>query len=443
MSQRPTVYSVSQINRHVRSILEHEVGPVFIEGEISNLSKPSSGHYYFTLKDANAQIRCAYFKNRHQHSVSSLEVGQQIIAGGILSLYEQRGEYQLIVEQVKEAGLGNLFQQFETLKKKLLAQGLFAPEKKRQIPKVSNAIGIISSPTGAAIQDILTTLKRRFPLSEVMIYPSEVQGKNAHLQIIKALDKANLDRTCQVLILARGGGSIEDLWAFNQESLAYAIAESDVPIVSGIGHETDFTIADFVADLRAATPTAAAEAVTPNQEDIEQKIKNLKYQLDVAINHFINQCKVRLKHQRERILSPEKYIQNLWQRLDFLSMSLDNLLQRDVTKLKQQFHFIKSKLVYQSPAKLISHHHKEQQYLKTALQQSIERLLENKKQKLNKLISTLNAVGPDRTLARGYAIVTRNKKIIRKIDEVDVGDEITIQLATGKLISSIKEKEKD
>lgn len=439
MSLKTPVYSVSQINRHVRSILEKDVGPVFIEGEISNLSKPASGHYYFSLKDAGAQIRCAFFKNRHQASLKKLEVGQQIIAGGVLSLYEARGEYQLIVEQIKEAGLGDLFQQFEKLKQKLQTEGLFSPERKQPVPYISDTIGVITSPTGAAIQDILSTLSRRFPLSKVLIYPCEVQGKNAHLQIIKALEKANHDKTCQVLILARGGGSIEDLWAFNQESLAYAIVKSKLPVVSGVGHETDFTITDFVADYRAATPTAAAESVTPNQQDFISTLNKLKINLNMVMTRFISHQKLVLKHHQERLLSPEKYIQNLWQKLDFLILNLAQYLKRDIGLLHRQLHTLKTRLHSQSPIHHLHQSQRELHHTVTSLHQTMNQIIAQKNRKLDTLKSTLKAVGPDATLARGYSIVTHRQSIIRDSQHVNINDELTIQLAKGKLVTTVKE----
>ena len=439
MSLKTPVYSVSQINRHVRSILEKDVGPVFIEGEISNLSKPASGHYYFSLKDTDAQIRCAFFKNRHQASLKTLEIGQQIIAGGVLSLYEARGEYQLIVEQIKDAGLGNLFQQFEKLKLKLQTEGLFAPERKKPIPSISDTIGVITSPTGAAIQDILSTLNRRFPLSKVLIYPCEVQGKNAHLQIIKALEKANLDQQCQVLILARGGGSIEDLWAFNQESLAYAIMNSKLPVVSGVGHETDFTIADFVADYRAATPTGAAESVTPNRQDFIATFNKLKINLNMAITRFISHQKLVLRHHQERLLSPEKYIQNLWQKLDFLTLNLAQHLKRDIGLSHQKLHLLKTRLHAHSPVLQLHQSQKELNHTKTSLHQAMKQIIANNRRKLDALNTTLKAVGPDATLARGYSIVTHHQSIIRDSQHVNINDELTIQLAKGKLITTVKE----
>ncbi|WP_062728664.1 exodeoxyribonuclease VII large subunit, partial [Legionella pneumophila] len=323
MSSQLPILTVSQLNRQVKGFLENEIGLVHVEGEISNLSKPSSGHYYFTLKDSTAQIRCAFFKNRHSNSLlRNFNDGQQIVATGKLSLYEARGEYQLIVEEIVKAGMGILYQRFEELKIKLASEGLFNPERKKPLPRIPETIGIITSPTGAAIQDILSTLARRFPIARIIIYPSEVQGQTAPQQLVKALKLANAHKRCQVLILARGGGSIEDLWAFNDEYLARQIAISEIPVVSGIGHETDFTIADFVADYRAETPTAAATAVTPNCIELFNILDTAIYRLHDAIIRLVKGLQLKLNHLIDKIASPRQTISTYWQTLDYLERQL-------------------------------------------------------------------------------------------------------------------------
>ena len=310
METQITILTVSQLNRQVKSYLENELGVVHVEGELSNLSKPSSGHFYFSLKDSSAQIRCVYFKNRHIGALANkLCDGQHIVASGRLSLYEARGDYQLIVEQITEAGLGALYQRFEELKNKLAAEGLFDSTKKRPIPYMPRAIGVITSTTGAAIQDILSTLARRFPLADVFIYPSEVQGAGAVQQLIKALQRANKDKRCEVLLLARGGGSIEDLWAFNDEQLARHIRNSSIPIVSGIGHETDVTIADFVADYRAETPTAAATRVTPDCNELFKLLNHSIARLYEAMHRFLQKYQLKLQHLMDKISSHKKPLQ--------------------------------------------------------------------------------------------------------------------------------------
>jgi len=260
-----TVFTVSRLNREVRVLLERGLGVVWVEGEISNFSQPASGHWYFSLKDRNAQLKCAMFRLRNATTGFTPKAGQQVLARGRISLYEPRGEYQFIAEHLEEAGVGALQRQFELLKTKLAGEGLFAPQIKRALPRFPRRIGVITSPTGAAIRDILHILARRFPPAAVLIYPTAVQGIAAAPAIIGALQTAGLRRECDVLILARGGGSLEDLWAFNDERVARTIRACPIPVVAGIGHEIDFTIADFVADARAPTPSGAAELVVPDR----------------------------------------------------------------------------------------------------------------------------------------------------------------------------------
>ena len=267
--------TVSQLNRQAKTLLEQGLAQLWVEGEISNIARPASGHVYFTLKDKSAQIRAAFFRQRQRGPTISLKDGDQVLVYGRVSLYEARGDYQLIVEQIEPAGEGALKRQFEVLKKKLAAEGLFDEDRKQELPELPTRIGVITSPTGAAIRDIVSILGRRFPSIPLVIYPSAVQGDAAPQELITALATAIRRAECDVLILARGGGSLEDLWAFNDEQLARAIAESPIPIVSAVGHEVDFTIADFVADLRAPTPSGAAELVVPDREDWLRVVQSL------------------------------------------------------------------------------------------------------------------------------------------------------------------------
>ena len=269
-----TIFSISELNNLVRFSLEEQFSKIWIEGEVSNLVTPASGHSYFSLKDSQAQLRCAFFSSYSRSLSFKLENGMHVIAYGKISLYEARGDYQFIVETMEEAGDGKLQRAFELLKQKLSKAGLFNPDRKRPLPTLPKQIGIITSPSGAAIQDVLKLLKERFPLMPVIIYPSLVQGSAASENMIKMLKIANERQECDILILTRGGGSLEDLWAFNDEALAYAIFESHIPVVSAVGHEIDFTIADFVADLRAPTPSAAAELVVKNKTDLQNHLLN-------------------------------------------------------------------------------------------------------------------------------------------------------------------------
>ena len=434
------VVTVSQLNRHIKNYLEQEIGVVYVEGELSNLSRPSSGHLYFTLKDTHAQIRCVFFKNRHISSiVSKLKDGQHLIASGRLSLYEARGDYQLIVEELKEAGLGELYLQFEALKNKLAAEGLFHLERKKALPKIPKTIGIITSTSGAAIQDILSTLGRRFPLATVFVYPSEVQGANAPEQLIKALKNANAHNRCDVLILARGGGSIEDLWAFNHELLARYIATSSIPIVSGVGHETDFTIADFVADYRAETPTAAAAAVTPNQEDLHLLINNLMLRLQSAIQRQTQNQQTKLAYLVSKLSSPKQIIATQWQTVDYLEKQLVHFMHRSISHKKQELQYSTTQLQLKNPLHYVQH-------TKLRLNQVMEQLAQHLNTKINFLrfqlhtnLSTLHAVSPLATLDRGYSLSTQKGKVLYSTDELKVGEIIDIRLAKGSLNCEIKQ----
>lgn len=389
------ILSVSDLNRRAKLCLEQGLGLVSVQGEISNLTKPSSGHWYLTLKDQQAQIRCVFFRQKQLRHHAALTNGMQVLVQGSLSLYEARGDYQLIAETMQEAGLGDLHQQFEQLKQKLFAQGLFDAARKKPLPRFPKKIGVITSPTGAAIRDILTTLNRRYPLAGVQIYPCDVQGKLAAPQLLAAIELANQESTCDVIILARGGGSIEDLWAFNDEALAHTIVKSYIPIVTGIGHEIDVTIADLVADLRAPTPTAAAEIVTPVQEDLLYGISVLEGRMLQAVKRMLQHQKLRYHYQQKRLISPKHMIASYWQTLD----------------------------------------HREYQ-----LRQLITQILQSKKQTLQNFSGRLHAMSPLATLERGYAVVTTELTLIRSVQQITLGEHIQIRLADGQIECEVLNK---
>lgn len=440
MAMTPSILTVSQLNRFIKSYLEQEIGMVHVDGELSNLSKPSSGHLYFTLKDSTAQIRCVFFKNRHFNPLTaSLKDGQRIVASGKLSLYEARGDYQLIIDQITEAGIGALYQQFEELKNKLATEGLFHPERKKALPKIPKTIGIITSNSGAAIQDILSTLARRFPLVHILIYPSEVQGTTASQQLIQALQRAHIDNRCDVLILARGGGSIEDLWAFNNEQLARQISASLIPIVSGVGHETDFTIADFVADYRAETPTAAAIAVTPDSADLLAAINNLIGRLQLAMMRQVQIKSSTLNYLMNRISSPGQAISGYWQTLDYLERQLCSTIRQIMNNKQHQLQTYSTQLENQNPLTLMHQ-------VTTRLNQLIVQLnhymtikIKHLRYQLNNHLSTLHAVSPLATLDRGYSITSKGSSVIDNAQQVSIGDLVEIRLAKGRLACEVKE----
>ncbi|MDP3562836.1 MAG: exodeoxyribonuclease VII large subunit [Legionellaceae bacterium] len=431
------ILSVTQLNRHIRTILEQDVGEVCVEGEISNLSKPASGHFYFTMKDASAQIRCVFFRNRHTPLHQQLQSGQQVVARGMLSLYEARGDYQLIVNELNESGLGDLHQLFESLKVKLAALGLFEQARKKPLPRFPLCIGIITSSSGAALRDILSTLARRFPHAQVVIYPSDVQGKLAAPQLVSAIERANNEKRCNVLILARGGGSLEDLWPFNDETLAYTIAGSIIPIVTGVGHETDFTIADFVADWRAATPTAAAEAITPDQLELIAYFQTVVIRLLSAVRRDIQHKTLLLTHQIQKITSPGQLIASYWQTLDYFERQMQRAMSQFLTAKQHRLHLMVTRLNAQNPQLLFVQAKAQINQLETQLGQVMNTYLQQCKRRFQQQLVTLHAVSPLATLDRGYAIVMHQNQLLFENTAVSVGDVIDIRLAKGNLTCEV------
>lgn len=438
MTKQISILSVSQLNRFIKQYLENEIGYVTVEGELSNVTKATSGHYYFTLKDNQAQIRCVFFKNRHLTPFcKQLKEGIKVIAKGKTSLYEARGDYQLIIDELQEAGVGDLFAQFEVLKNKLTQEGLFAAERKRPLPRFPKNIGIITSPTGAALQDMLSTLNRRFPLASIFIFPSEVQGATAHEQLIKAILQANQLGVCDVLLLARGGGSIEDLWAFNNEALARCIAASKIPVISGVGHETDFTIADFAADYRAETPTAAAARATPHKDELAQHIEMLCTRLHKAMSYAIQKHQTRLTLLTSTIHSPYQMIAAQWQKVDYLEKQLFIAMNRLIHQKKNQLNLYIHPLQKNNPI----HYLQQVTYRITQLTNSLTHHMESKMNAarfvLKSNLSTLHAVSPLATLDRGYSITSHHGKIIDNVANLKIQDAIHVRLAKGSVECSI------
>ncbi|MCE3044942.1 exodeoxyribonuclease VII large subunit [Legionella sp. 16cNR16C] len=440
MRNDATPITVSHLNRQVRNWMEHELAEVRVLGELSNLSKPSSGHFYFTLKDEGAQVRCVYFRNAHNHYSKQFKDGQQVVAYGRLSLYEARGDYQLIVQDLVDAGIGELYQQFERLKAKLAAIGLFDTARKRILPRYPEVIAVVTSPTGAALRDIVSTLARRYPCATVLIYPTEVQGKTAAKQIIQAIQQANSHQKADVLILARGGGSIEDLWSFNDEELAHTIRSSLIPVISGIGHETDFTIADFAADFRAATPTAAAEAATPDRNELLTSLQMLRRHLGQSMSKALEQKKLRLAHQMRALASPKQLISSRWQSLDFAEKQLGQSFAYYLGKKGHAMAMLENKLKLANPITQISQSSGKLITLQLLLEEKIRFRLENARQAFIAQITKLDMISPLATLSRGYSISTQNDKVIYSSQEVEVGDMIRIQLNQGQLDCRITEK---
>jgi len=480
------VYAVSRLVRESRAVLEGSFPLVWVEGEISNLAMPNSGHIYFTLKDEIAQVRCAMFRNRNRQLRFTPENGMQVLMRVRVTLYEGRGEFQLVVEHMEEAGSGALQRAYEALKQRLGQEGLFDEALKQALPKMPSTIGIVSSPNGAAVHDILSVLQRRFPSVNVILYPVAVQGEGSVNQIHSAILTANQRQECDVLIVGRGGGSLEDLWSFNDEKVARAIAASTIPVISAVGHEVDFTIADFVADVRAPTPSAAAELAVPDQLELLAQLNNverrlnrfMRLSLEQQLKHVaqlmrriptptrqlqfqhshLNQLKQRLVSTQQRAL------QNRQQQIDLLMTQLKhpsdqiNLQQQKLLGLQTRLqHAVKNKLtrtrsalsmLEKQRASLRLHaklEHKKQHVvsLVNRLHNNIRQVLSLQKTQLGQQMRTLAAVSPLSTLERGYSITTtEDDKVIINASDVAQGQTVNVQLHQGQLQCEVKQVQK-
>jgi exodeoxyribonuclease VII large subunit len=437
--QPPLLLTVSQLNRQAKTLLESHFDFVWVEGEVSNFVKPSSGHWYFSLKDGTAQVRCAMFSARNQRVKFTPANGDAIRLRCRVSLYEGRGEFQLIVEYLEHAGAGALQVAFEKLKTKLLAEGLFDPARKQALPESVSQLGVITSPTGAAIHDILTVLRRRCPTIAVFLLPVAVQGEGAAAQIASAIERANRWQRegkihLDALIVGRGGGSLEDLWAFNEEVVARAIAASELTIVSAVGHEVDFSIADMVADYRAPTPSAAAELLSPDQREWLQRLQAAEKNLVRLIQRKLADATTRLSHLRQRLKHPGTQLREQAQRLDDLEQRLllaqKNLLLRHHSKLN----LLESQLMARSPLPKLQQLQRDVRQWRQRLDAAMHQRLQQSADRLAHLGQMLDSLSPLGTLQRGYAIVTNSSgKVIRNAREVSIGDEVEARLSNGRL----------
>ena len=439
------IYSVSRLNREVRQLLEKRVPVIWIEGELSNLSQPASGHWYFSLKDREASIRCAMFRLRALGVGFVPRAGQHVLARGRVSLYESRGEYQLVVEHLEEAGRGALQRQFEQLRAKLAAEGLFAGDRKRELPRFPARIGIVTSPTGAAVRDILHILQRRYPAAAVLVYPTPVQGGAAAAAIVATLALASARAECEVLILARGGGSLEDLWAFNDERVARAIRACRMPVVCGIGHEVDFTIADLAADARAPTPSGAAELVTPDRGELLMRLAGTKDRLAGGARRELSRVGARLTHdvKRLQLAHPGARLQREAQRLDELEQRLAGALRVSLNRDLHGLSELYARLVRHSPEHRIREHRVRHAALAARLRHAAIQRLSRLDHRLGLAGRALDAVSPLRTLERGFAIVTRasDGAVLTRADAIAVGEEIEARLAEGRLQARVTKRE--
>ena len=442
-SPQPPVLTVSELNQYAKGVLEMHVGKVWVSGEVSNFSRPASGHWYFTLKDHSAQIRCAMFKGKNRFVRANIANGQQILLQGSVSLYPGRGDYQLIADYIEESGVGALQRQFEQLKAKLAQEGLFDPQHKKPLPQNPQHLAVITSASGAAVHDILSVLKERYPLLKITLIAAAVQGEQAAAQLCRALHLAEHwnnteDDTFDAIIFGRGGGSIEDLWPFNEESVARTVFQCPIPIISAVGHEVDTTITDYVADVRAPTPSAAAEFISPDQHGLYQRLHTIEQQLNRSMMSKLTAAKQSLKSIRHSLRHPGERLQLMQQRFTQLEQQLIHAQQQSLQAANYELQTQTNKLLNFKPRLALS---QQQENLKTLEQQLhflMTKQLNEKNQQLTQAAHLLESVSPLATLKRGYAIVKKGNEIVRKTNTVNVGDVITTQISDGELDCEIK-----
>lgn len=435
--------SVSQLNRQVKQLLETQYPAIPVQGEISTLSKPASGHLYLTLKDNTAQIRCAMFKGSLARNAYRPKQGDEVLVQGRLSLYEGRGDYQLIITSMQPIGTGALQAEFFILKERLGAEGLFEQQHKKPLPTSISRVGIVTSSTGAALHDILTVLNRRFPALSVVLYPTQVQGETATSLIVDAIQIANRRNEVDVLIVGRGGGSLEDLWCFNTEAVARAIYASDLPIISAVGHEVDVSIADWVADARAATPSQAAEMVSPDQFDLMQRLDQSEQRLLLAITTRLSQQNQRLNHLSQRLRNPVELVKDWQSNLNSLTQRLFSSIRRPMNQQQDRLDHLSKRLALASPEKGISRDQQRLSLYAERLDRGGQLILESKRARFVQALSQLNLLSPLATLERGYSI-TRDEhgQVLMTSEKVNAGDEIETILQSGTITSVVKSTHK-
>jgi exodeoxyribonuclease VII large subunit len=442
------VYTVSRLNREARFVLNECLGSLWVEGEISNLSAPASGHLYFTLKDAEAQVRCAMFRPQARALVRRPRDGDHVLVQAQAGLYEPRGDFQLIVETLETAGDGALLRAFEALKRQLAAEGLFDADRKRPIPALPRCVGVVASPAGAAVRDVLTVLKRRFPAIPVIVFPAKAQGAEAARDIAEALARADRSGLCEVLILARGGGSLEDLQAYNEEAVARAIRATAIPVITGIGHEIDFTIADFAADLRAPTPSAAAAAASPDQAEWVERFQRLEVRLARGLGLALERRRDALGFLERRLarLHPEQRLRAQVQRLDELDTRLKRAARQRLALAQERLDGLEARLRQQHPQPRLVLLELASQRLGQRLAAAMDRALEARTREVSALAQRLQALSPLATLARGYAIVRHHgsDRVVLSHKEVQPGDRLDLRLGEGGLtgvVEAVRDRE--
>ncbi|OMF34259.1 exodeoxyribonuclease VII large subunit [Paenibacillus sp. FSL H8-0548] len=439
MAEQPRVYSIKELNRYIKMKMESDtlLSDILLRGEISNFTHHSSGHMYFTLKDSDSRIKSIMFASYNQRLPFIPKEGAKVIARGNISVYERDGNYQFYVQSMQPDGIGSLYLAFEQLKSKLSAEGLFDQSRKRPIPRFPRAIGVITSPTGAAVRDIIITLQRRYPLVPVYIYPVLVQGKQAAPEIVKAIEAMNRFGEADVLIVGRGGGSLEELWAFNEEAVARSIAESKIPIISAVGHETDFTIADFAADLRAATPTAAAELAVPSMAELQQQLQRQQKRLVQGIRYRVQIDKDKLQRIRRSpfFLHPRRYLLDQAERLDRLTEQLEQRTKQIAQRGHARLAKLQTTIAGHHPGERAVFAAKRWQTASKQLETSMALILKEKKNSLHSSMRQLDALSPLKVMSRGYSLVydKQERQLIKSIHDVKLGDIVKVKIADGQL----------
>ncbi|KAA6101817.1 MULTISPECIES: exodeoxyribonuclease VII large subunit [unclassified Pantoea] len=442
MSLPPTanIFTVSRLNTTVRQLLENEMGLVWLSAEISNFTQPASGHWYFTLKDDGAQVRCAMFRNSNRRVSFRPQHGQQVLVRASITLYEPRGDYQLIIESMHPAGEGLLQQQFEQLKARLAAEGLFDQQFKQPLPEPARQVGVITSATGAALHDVLRVLHRRDPSLPVVIYPTAVQGVDAPAAIVRAIELANQRDECDVLIVGRGGGSLEDLWSFNDERVARAIFASRLPIVSAVGHETDVTIADFVADLRAPTPSAAAELVSRNQIELLRRLQSQQQRMEMAMDYYVAQQQRRFTRLQHRLQQQHPQLRLARQQTTLIQLQrrLQEVVDQRLRLAHRQQDRLLQRLQSQQPQGRILRAQQQLQQWHYRLQQGMEKQINHSRQRFGMLAAQLEGVSPLATLARGFSVTTDAQgQVVKKTRQLHTGDLLRTRLDDGWVESQV------
>lgn len=443
------VISIGTLTKYIKQRLESDgqLQDIWVQGEISNFTHHQSGHMYYTLKDKDSKMKCLMFARANAKLTFAPKEGMKVLARGSVSVYDRDGTVQFYVSEMQPDGLGSLYLAYEQLKNKLEMEGLFSPLRKRAIPAFPRVVGVITSPTGAAVRDIMTTLARRFPAIPVLLIPAQVQGDLAAPSIVKAIQTMNRSQTIDVIIVGRGGGSLEELWAFNEESVARAIAGSRIPVISAVGHETDFTIADFVADLRAPTPTAAAELAVPDRRALNEQLKQMQSRMGQALN-----SRVRMNQQRlDRVIkhpifqNPTRMLDQPYQKLDRAQVQLTMRMERILNRAKETLSSKQAKLERSTPKHLVLRYQDQQQNMAARLNQLMSTIYTNKQSAFTSIIRQLDALSPLKVMGRGYSLTydEKTKRLVKSTSQVHTGDVVQVRLTDGSLSCQVMAIEGD